>query len=208
MRHYSKMLAVGFAASLMLALAVSSASARRFELSSQSYRIVWNPLVFAGVEITNARVSCPVTLEGSFHSSTLSKVAEQLVGYVSRAIVGTPCVGGSARANTETLPWHVRYASFTGTLPNITSIVLHLVGASFVIESEAISGVKCRYTTKAGEPGIGTANRNTTTGEISGLAAGGVIASETFLCPRGTFSGTGRVTVQGGTAAITVRLVQ
>src|SRR6185436_4829381 len=41
-------------------------------------------------------VRCNLTLEGSFHSSTLQKRAEALIGYISRAIIAPPaqCTNG------------------------------------------------------------------------------------------------------------------
>src|SRR5580765_3632601 len=108
MRTRSKLLLAALATTAFMSIAVSSANARRFEISNQRFRAVWTFLEFTA---NGHVILCPVTLEGSFHSRTLSKVSGQLIGYVTNAFVpATECVtGGRARALTETLPWHMQY---------------------------------------------------------------------------------------------------
>jgi hypothetical protein len=107
---------------------------------------------------------CRVTFEGSFHSRTFSKVARALVGYITSAIVAEAgCTGGSARALPTTLPWHLQYASFTGTLPDITGIRLRVVGAGFQIQEPIVT---CLYRTSEAEPLFVIAHRNTETGRL------------------------------------------
>ena len=108
----------GATASAIMALAVSTATAGRFSLSSQNVRITFNDVEFAMATVTT---DCRLTLEGSFHSRTSAKVLASLVGYITRVTTGQ-----CTNANTilsETLPWHVRYEGFAGTLPEITSVV-------------------------------------------------------------------------------------
>jgi hypothetical protein len=209
MRNGSKLLLAAFTATALLSLAVSSASARRLEISNTNFRIVWTSLEFIA---PFTRVLCPVTLEGRFHSRTISKVSGQLIGYVTSAFVGSACTGGSGRALTETLPWHVQYLGFRGTLPIIEGgIRLILVGARFRIINGG--GTACLAGTTQASPG----------GAIATPGAGGLIrtlrADESLRIPleggfscaiagSGTFQGTGEVFLQGTTTRIFVRLVQ
>ncbi len=113
MRSDIKLLSSGVAAALVLAIGVAGAQARRFELSSQTIRAIWTELPFILGESTPR---CPVTLEGSFHSKTLSKVSGELVGYITRARTrkgAENCASnwGALFLDTEegfaqTLPWH------------------------------------------------------------------------------------------------------
>jgi hypothetical protein len=105
MRTRSKLLFAALTATVFLSFAVGSASARRFELSNQRFLAIWTSLEFTIEGLSP--VLCPVTLEGSYHSRTLSKVSGQLVGYITAANVNGPlCTNGSATVLRETLPWH------------------------------------------------------------------------------------------------------
>jgi hypothetical protein len=155
MRIRGRLLLMALTAATLMSLVVSGASARRFEMSNQTFRLIW-PLLSAEIPGT-ATVSCPVTLEGSFHSRTISKVSGQLVGYITRAFVrggSAECNGtGVARVNSETLPWHVRYSKFTGALPNITGVELQLVGASVNVDPEG-AAPNCNARTTAAAPAL------------------------------------------------------
>jgi hypothetical protein len=210
MRIRSKLILAGLAATVFMAYAVGTASATRLESSSQNFRIQWNPLIFAAGG--GVSVSCPVTLAGSFHSRTISKVSGQLIGFVNVAQVGAPetCMGGQARARTESLPWHVQYNSFSGTLPRITGVTLTLVGARFEILA---AGNRCEAGTTQTNPAWGRANVNEATGRVESFTAlgehtiplgGGFTCS--FVSP-GRFLGTGSVD-DGAGNALTVRLVR
>jgi hypothetical protein len=145
---------VALAAVMVMALTVSLASARRFGLSNQTFRAIWTLLRFE-IEGT-ATIECPVTLEGSFHSRTLSKVSGQLVGYVTRAFVRgglTECLNtGNVRANTETLPWHIQYNSFIGTLPSISEINFEIIGADVNVDPSSIFLPNCRIRSEQAHP--------------------------------------------------------
>lgn len=146
MRTRSKLLLAGLTTALVFGAFVSAASANRFALSGQQWRAAFTELRFIGF----ATVTCHVTIEGSFHSRTLSKVLEQLIGYVSKVTVDEGhCTGGSARALTATLPWHVRYNGFSGTLPEITEIHLRMVEAAFEVSA---AGVFCLFKSTASSP--------------------------------------------------------
>jgi hypothetical protein len=193
------------AAVLALGLFAHGASARQLSLSSSSFRATWEHLEFRN-NIEAGAVICDATLEGTFHSRVLVKTFVTLIGYVTRAIVNA-CGGGSAVALPETLPWHLYYDSFNGTLPNITDVAIGVVGASFKITNGTM---ECLERTSVGEPvrlaaevlrgRIGSFTPNEPdlirlTGGFCGIA-------------RGFLRGTSRtVTVLGGTTIITVALI-
>ncbi len=221
MRNIVHLRLVGVLAGLLLATAVTTASAGRIESSTQNVRLVWSSLEFASI----VTVRCKLTLEGSFHSRTIQKVERTLIGAVTRAIMqAASCTNGKAWAENgvevaplgtlaSTLPWHITYESFEGTLPAITAVNLLLSRFRYVIEA---SGCIARY---------GTATDN-----ITGRAVregGGAITSltpvegrntvnkvnelGTFPCPEsGRFrapAGDGRVTVLNSTNRITISLI-
>jgi hypothetical protein len=130
-----------------MALALSSASARNFSVNEQGFSIRWASLTF-GYHVADVR--CPVTLRGSFHSRTMVKTTGLLIGAITGATGNTAaCTGGRITLLVETLPWHLRYTSFTGTLPRISSINLGIAGRAIQLEAE---GIFCLFTTEAGEP--------------------------------------------------------
>jgi hypothetical protein len=188
---------VALAAAFSLAHAVDSASANHLSYSSQGFRIVWTSLTFSEAG-GNFPIRCPVTLEGSFHSATVAKVREALVGYITRAIVNNPgCTEGQATILRESLPWHVRYQSFTGALPAITGVRHYLIGAAFQIEPGL--GIVCLARSSERFPAAGDAQReaggNVTTLEPDSTLAIPVTGT---ACPEaGIFSGSGEVFVLG-----------
>lgn len=201
-----KLITVGLVAALLMALAAGSASASRLSISHGNlWRAVFRPLQFRSSGATAA--SCEVTLEGSFHTTTIAKVANSLIGLITRAAVGA-CTAGAATVLTATLPWHVQYSSFTGSLPSITGVRILLIGASFQIR-DAIFGSTCLTRTTAATPAAG----------IAELAAGSenriVNALRADEGPRipcgileGSFAGTASVTEQpGGARNLLVRLI-
>jgi hypothetical protein len=133
---------VALAATLAMAVAVSSASANRLSISNPKFRITWTTLEFIiGTGATFVR--CGVTLEGSFHSATIRKIIGALLGNVTRAVVRSEaCTGGRARFLPESLPWHVAYNGFTGMLPNITSFTTAFKGVRFELFA---LGISCLY---------------------------------------------------------------
>lgn len=211
MRKHTKLLVAGITAALLMGLGVASASARSFSTTESAFRVTWRSLEFTA---SIFEIRCPVTLEGSFHGSTITKAPKGLIGYITRAVVNnTACTGGRATVLTETLPWHIRYDSFAGTLPNITSIRVLLSNASFQIAARTIFGdITCLARSEPSRPAEGRITRNVTTGQVTGLVAEPVppipIVSGSGFCPEeGTFSGTGTVTRLGGTTPITVTLI-
>jgi hypothetical protein len=165
--------ALAAATALMAALA-GSASARSLSTSSQTLRSTWARVSFRE-PIFGFTVVCPVTLEGSLHSRTIAKGVYNLIGYITRAAVGpsASCAGGEATILTTSLPWHVRYQGFTGTLPEIRTVRALVSGASFNVHSTSV-GATCLFTTRetVAEHGLGTFNREAggalTSAEING----------------------------------------
>jgi hypothetical protein len=213
MRTRRKLPLAGLVAMAVVCFAVGIASARRIQISNQRFVLIWTSLNF---EATGSSISCPVTLEGSFHSSTISKVSGQLIGYVTSAKTqGTqpPCVGGTFRWLTETLPWHVRYRSFIGVLPNISAIFLQIIGVSGRI-TETGTTVECLGRSLPEKPwvmlldievsGVGRTARSD---ETRGIPLGGG-----FLCEfagEAHISGSAEMFLQGSTTTrIVFRLVQ
>jgi hypothetical protein len=199
-------LTIPIVSAAILAAACGTASATRLATNITHWRAVWASLTFKELGFAGATIRCRVTLEGSFHSRTISKVSGQLVGAVLRAIVDEPnCTGGKARALSEKLPWHGRYISFSGTLPSINTIKHAVIGAQFLLE--AFGFVSCLYTTSAARPARGISAREAG-GVITSVAAEGTISSNTGGCPEGQFSGSsGTVTNETGTVNMTVSLV-
>jgi hypothetical protein len=223
MRTWIKLTMAALAASLLLSVAISTALARNISISSQTFRITWASLEF----VSTLTVRCPVTLEGSFHYRTIIKRERALIGLITRAIVNQPeCAEGRAAAfngvefyagivPANTLPWHVTYENFTGTLPDITSLRLLLarfrfgfeIGGCAVQVGEATDNI-------TGSVGVDFFGSITTLIPVEGRNEGTVIRTDFDpfrLCPRpgarGRLRGTGNVTVLGAATRITVRLI-
>jgi hypothetical protein len=209
-----RVLVVAIAAAALLSLAVSSAMGNRLRIlnAERGFRIAWSPMTFS--VNTGAVIRCNATLEGTFHSATISKVVNALVGFVTRASLNTSsCSGGRATFLTESLPWHVQYGSFAGTLPNISSVRIKLIGLSTDLEDGNYS---CLSRTEAAHPGGFLLN---TRREARGLLelptasfdetleiplTGGI------LCRAGVtwgYSGAGNLTVLGETMTLKIALI-
>jgi hypothetical protein len=219
MRTYSRLALAALVATTAMAAFVGSASARNLSISNQNFTVSYSSLEFISI----VTIRCGVTLEGSFHTRTIPKVIGSLIGYITRVSVRRPCTNGEGFAFngverlgtttlTNTLPWHVRYEGFTGTLPNITAIRLGLSGARFRIGA---LGVLCIATTGGARGNaFGNATRNTTTGVVDPLTAEGTITFDpesSGLCGAsgrfGSPAGDGRITLTGTTNRITVTLI-
>lgn len=209
MRTRSKLFLVAIATTALLGLAVGTASANRLEVTNaeRGFRLAWNELHFAAGGNT---VTCRVTLEGSFTRRTTVKRDNEVIGKVTRAALTTPCTGGSATVLTATLPWEVQYDSFTGTLPNIESVILDLNRASFQIQIQGIE--PCLAVTETNEPGRGIGAVNAS-GELTTLRADPNARIGTrggFLCSfagKGSFEGTANATVLGETKHNVLKLI-
>lgn len=193
-----KLLLTAAAATMLLSGLAASAKARTFSSTSQTWRASFREIRLAMPFGTG---NCQITLEGSLHSRTMAKVVGSLVGYITRADVG-PCASGRKTILRETLPWHIRYLSFTGTLPNITSIRYNIVGWSQRM-SDGI--VFCLYRSTAAEPAVMTFNREAG-GALVTAVIGGTILSSCGSSNTIT-SSPAALTVLNSAARITVTLI-
>jgi len=207
MRSHSKLIAMAIATTI-LGLAISSASARNFELrnSANGFKVVWNPL---RLEAAGREAACPVTLEGVFETATFAKRAGTRTARVTGAALGA-CTRNTATVLRETLPWEVQYSSFTGTLPAITSHSHIIIRISIRVNLE---GIECLMATRTEQP-AGGISRIEASGAITGFRADETKGIETaggFLCSiggRARFAGEATsITNRAGTGAITVRLI-
>lgn len=144
MPRHRRLALVGVAAALVFAFSLSTASAGKLSMGQTAFRAVWTSLEF--LVPLQPTVKCPVTFEGSFHSSTTLKVGNSLIGYVTRASVGT-CASGGATVLPTAIPWHLIYGGFLGTLPVITEVELGVTGAAIRVQPEG--GLGCLFTTPA-----------------------------------------------------------
>lgn len=149
MYRHARSLLVGLVSTGILVIGVGSASAGRLSVSHQRTKLIWLNLEFRNT-VSEARVSCPMTLEGSFHSATFKKIRGLLVYSIETGKISSgSCTGGKATIAAETLPWTRKYESFGGTLPNIIDITSVIPDATYLIE---ISGNTCKGTTRPEAP--------------------------------------------------------
>jgi hypothetical protein len=205
MRTSAKLGLTALMAAVLLASAVSTASARSLSVSNQNIRATWSSLEF----VSAVTVRCRVTLEGSLHSRTITKRLGTLIGAITRAVVDERnCTNGTGRPRTETLPWHITYEGFRGTLPNISAVFLLLSRIRFNL---IVPGL-C-----TGDYGISSDNitgqANVASGEFTTLEAvtGRNTAtrhSGTAFCPAsGRFAGQGNIFLLNSTTRIRVTLI-
>jgi hypothetical protein len=153
----SRLALAALAAVLTLAFAVGGAAAARLRFTSTSFSMKWRefhvPTGQTEEEPEERMRHCPITLSGSFHSTTMAKVVGALAGYVTSATMGT-CTGeGGAVVLLRTgPPWHLTYRSFTGVLPAITRFRLALSGFGMSIEVPPLFGIVCLIRTTPVEP--------------------------------------------------------
>lgn len=199
-----KLSILGIAAAVTFVL-VANASANRFSLSQQPVRITFHPITFNNNAGIGSPVRCEVTLEGSFHSRTITKVVGLLWGHISRAVIKSEtCTGGSSTILRETLPWHVRYGGFSGVLPAISTVTLQVVGLAGRIQTAEIA---CLAMTTAARPTVAIAQigtqflrlDETRTIPLSGGAFCGFA--------EGSLAGEGFTSQLGNTAPILIKLI-
>jgi hypothetical protein len=217
MRTHTRLILGALTAAIVLATAVGTASANRLSTSNRNFRATWSPLTFQSNEEGGITIACNVTLEGSFHYASILKVARSLIGYVTKANVAHPCTGsGEAWADNgienaglgviaNSLPWHVTYEGFEGTLPNIGGVRL-LLHPRFTLRT-ALTGL-CKYegnaqgVVKLGAGGVTQRIAPDPTVGIGKISGG-------FFCPGTGFFGaaTGTVTLLGTNTPITITLI-
>lgn len=222
MRMSVKLGLTALAASLLLAAAVGSASARNLSTSNQNIRATWSSLEFNAAEFVIIR--CPVTLEGSFHTRTIAKVRGALIGAVTRADLNqSRCTNGSGApfngseryngtTSPQTLPWHMTYEGFRGILPNITSLEILLQRFRFGLRD---SSSLCTGQYGRAEDNISAAATRGATGAITTLTpieganrASLIRQDGGLFCPgTGSLQGPGQTFLLGNTTRISITLI-
>lgn len=198
--RFAKTLGALALATVVLGALVGTASANSLSISAQNIRTTWTRVDL--LSSNGLRISCALTLEGSLHSATISKVNGALIGYITRGSVAN-CTGGTARLNTETLPWHESYNNFTGTLPNIAGITTISTGSAF--ETNVLGFGQCRWSGGSTNGSYGISGGRVTEVSINGT---GYRPSSSLCGTSGTLSSSAGIeTVLGTTTSVTVTLI-
>jgi len=156
MLSHSRLALAALMATALLALAVSDASAGRFSTSERNFELIWDNALPGKTKIefiapsAGINVQCKHTLLGRFAERTILKATGINQGTINHSLLNE-CEGGSATLLSETLPWSIRYRSFTGTLPRISGIALGIIGARYRIES---GGTTCDIITEPSHPAV------------------------------------------------------
>ena len=197
----SKLFLATAAATVVFGVLASTASARSFQSSATTLRTQFRELSFAGIFGTTV---CQLTLEGSLHSRTIAKLLNSLIGYITAARLG-PCPVGTATILGETLPWHIRYDSFAGTLPNISRITTNVVNLAIIVRTNV--GERCLTRSTATQPVLGLFEL--AAGVISSASIAGTTGTgaECFGALGAFTSDRGPVTVLNSTTRVTLRLI-
>lgn len=198
----ARLLLTTVSAVAMIGMLTSTALGRSFRSSISTQRAIYTSVEFSGL-FGSAR--CPLTLNGEIHS-TLPKTAEALIGYFESLTLGA-CTTGSLTMLTVSMPWHIRYSGFQGTLPRITRILTRIVGFEFKIRETGAN--ECLVRTTATEPLLGNYSRRIEDGILTELALGGEIRTgvECFGV-RGTFRSTpSSLRSFGGSTNIVITLI-
>jgi len=196
MRHRGVKFVLAVAAGV-LALGVAVASAGRFSISNKGIRITFNAVEFGEF------ARCPVTLEGTLHQSTIPKFGGMLIGYITRATTGR-CSVGSAVFLPETLPWHIRYSNFLGSLPRISSLRWLILDVSWQVQQL----LPCLYrAAPESAPGWNIELR-LTAGRVEAVVLDETLSIRSRDCPvEMALRGTGAMSVLASATAITVTLI-
>ena len=126
-------------AALLLSLVASTAAARTGLTASRNHLVAYFPqleLESAGVGV----IRCRMTLDITLHAS-IAKTEGALAGYARLAVSTGACerpesndvgllVGGSRVTGLQG-PFHVQFVSFEGTLPEIRTVTLRIIGVTF-----------------------------------------------------------------------------
>jgi len=142
MRTYIKLGLTALIAAMLLASALSIASARNLEFSNLHFRVEWSRMEFRSALVT---IRCQLTLEGSFRSRTIPKIERLWIANITRINIHEPsCTNGRVTPG-GTPPWRLTYENFAGRLPRITQLGLLLQRFQFLIEA---LGINCTYGTE------------------------------------------------------------
>ena len=171
MLSVAKTLIAVTAVSVAMGVLVGTATANRLAASTQTLTVTWTAVTFT--DAFGGTLQCPLTLAGSLHSRTITKVAGALIGFINRASFGV-CSSGSATVLQAALPWHVRYLGFSGVLPNITSVRTNVIGAALRFVTS--TGVPCLFTSSTVQPLTVTYIRGAG-GAVTSKSLGGTMTS-------------------------------
>jgi hypothetical protein len=211
MDRRAKLILTALTAAVVLGAAIDTATAQRFEVTNTSIRTTFPTLRFFGSEPFGGTVeiACPVTIEGTFHSRTIAKGPERLIGYITRAILNqNACAEGGFTGFTilqERLPWHIRYESFAGALPNITRLNLRFALATFKMRA-VFFGIECLFQSTVTSPLRAFVERNVATRQAVNLVAYSETSVPIFegsSCPTAIrFQGSGAIRLQGSSTTL------
>lgn len=195
----SKLLFTTLGVSVLLGALVGGANARILSSSSQTWRATFRTVTFNGVF---GNIRCSLSLEGSFNARTIGKTAVSILyGHVNSANLG-PCATGTATILRATLPWHVGFYRYFGTLPNVTVIGLIIRTFSIRIREPFAT---CLATSSNESPAVLNLNRElggaVATAELGGTIPTSCGATGSFESSRDPF------TVSGSATRITITLI-
>lgn len=223
---YFKLIVAVLVAFTALVVSVGTAAATRLSLSNRSIRVVWSSFEYVTGGEAGPTIRCRVTLEGSFHESTISKVEASLIGYITAAQVRRPCTGGTAwfyngsESNevltgtfTTSLPWHITYEGFNGALPTPSAIRMLLILGRIMARGTFLGLFRllCAYRSSSSQnititynlgAGGGVTNPQISSAELTSESRGG--------CPRGRIrspAGDGTLSTLGTINAVSITLV-
>ncbi len=180
------------AAVLVLSFSAAVAGAR----DGLAFSPTTTTLTFARFEFSGGLgvdISCPVTLALTLHAS-VSKSVGALAGQTNVTAGTGRCSEGNAgllvggrRVTGAQGPYHLTYSSFSGTLPNISSVTLRVNDVAFWVTSSPAEcltqgAIDIAGTTTGGNPATGLS-----------VSATGIPLTGNFLCTfaSGSISGAG-----------------
>ncbi len=170
-------------ASLVLVAATPSAWARRLSFDDRDFQATWQPLTLIAGGTTT---TCNVTLEGTFHSSTIAKIINSLIGSITSARVNACNTGAGMTILNETLPWPITYGGFSFTLPAISTIILNITGGGSQVDPAGALPA-CLFRLDASEPARATLNLSS--GQVTGVTFDPTVSinleDDRFLCSIG-----------------------
>jgi hypothetical protein len=154
MRTRSTALAT-LAVTLALALGAASATASRSITISPAGEIRGTTSALTFTLEEGKEVICAVTLAGTL-ARAIAKVTGTHVGQILEARTGECRATGGAETATVRMalstPWRMNYHSFTGTLPNVETTLVQIIGWNFLIQLRALGSTifECLFVGEAG----------------------------------------------------------
>lgn len=201
---------VAFVAVAMVAIACSAASASRLEIPNGSRGFRFGRIVSTEFITELGTVNCELQLSGTWRSRTITKTAGSVIGEVNTGQL-VSCTEGTVGTmlTTGTIPWEVRYSSYTGTLPEIASVTFQVVGFRILIQP--IGGISCLYWSTAEAPLVfnaPVAAERVFERVVIVNASRIPLRTPTMGCPGSlTIRGEGSMTVAGEFASVQIRLI-